>query len=230
MSNAKHTIAVQSRAEFGNNAARRLRKESRIPAVLYSKGKEARALSVDTDEWKVLAGQHGSHVVTLLEGKTEIPALVREVQFNYLKNYVLHIDFQQVDLSQEITVKVPVHAVGNAIGVAHGGVLEQELHELPVTCRPDLLPEAVKVNVAALEIGDVLTVAQIELPEGVKVAIDGGAIAFNVARPAQEEEAPAPAAEETAAAEPEAINEKKAADRAAEKESRDGKEGKDSKK
>ncbi len=221
MSNAKHTIAVQPRAEFGNNASRRLRRDSRIPAVLYSKGREARALSVDADEWKVLSGHHGSSVVTLLEGKNEIPALIREVQFNHLKNYVLHIDFQQVDLSQEITAKVPVHAFGESRGAAHGGVLEQELHELSVTCRPDLLPEAIRVDVTALEIGDVLTVAELKLPEGVATAADEGAIVFNVARPAQEEEEPA--AEEAAGSEPEAINEKKAADRAAEKETKDKK-------
>ena len=149
MSKVNNEIAVQERREFGKNASRRARKAGQIPVSVYSKGKESRSFLIDADEWKVLSG-HGAHMVTLLDGAKKIPALVKEVQFNYLKNYVLHVDFQEVDLNQEITDFVPIHAHGESVGAAHGGILEQELHELEVTCRPDHLPEAIRVEGSAL--------------------------------------------------------------------------------
>ena len=92
MSNAKHVIAVEARTEFGDNPSRRLRRASRIPAVIYSKGQAARAISLSADEWKVVSAQK-PEVITLVEDGKETQALVREVQFNHLKNYVYHVDF-----------------------------------------------------------------------------------------------------------------------------------------
>ncbi len=205
MSKVNNEIAVQERREFGKNASRRARKAGQIPVSVYSKGKESRSFLIDADEWKVLSG-HGAHMVTLLDGAKKIPALVKEVQFNYLKNYVLHVDFQEVDLNQEITDFVPIHAHGESVGAAHGGILEQELHELEVTCRPDHLPEAIRVDVSALAIGDSLHVKDLVLPEGVRTAEDPETTVFHVVRPKEEEVAEPAEAEVT---EPEAINEKK---------------------
>ena len=212
-------IKVAARAEFGNNAARRLRRQGLIPAIVYGNNKEPQALTVNADEWSAFSARHGAHLVSLqLDGK-EIPALVKEVQFNYLKNYVVHIDFQAVDLNAEISSTVPLHAFGDCYGAAHGGILEQELHELPVVCRPADLPESIKVDVTKLEIGDALTVADIELPAGVKADIDSEAVVFHVVRQ-QEEQEPEAEAEGEAATEPEAINEQKTESRAAEKEAK----------
>ena len=204
MSKVSNEIAVQERNEFGNNASRRARKAGMIPAVVYSKGKPSKALTVDADAWKVLAG-HGVHMVTLVEGESRTLALVKEVQYNYLKNYVLHIDFQAVNANEEISAQVPIHAIGEAIGAAHGGILEQELHELEVLCHPTELPELIKVDVSKLDMGDMLHVSDIVLPSGVKTDVDPETTVFHVVHPKQEEEAPA---EELT--EPEAINEKKA--------------------
>ncbi|MCQ2377633.1 MAG: 50S ribosomal protein L25 [Victivallaceae bacterium] len=215
MSNESHKIAVLKRDAFGNNASRRLRRAGSIPAVVYGRGKAARAYSVNADEWKSFS-QHGAQLVTLLDGAAEIPALVREVQYNHLKNYVVHIDFQEIDLNAEIASKVPVHAHGESYGAAHGGLLEQDLFELEVVCRPQDLPEAVRVDVTKLNIGDSLTVADLVLPQGVRCELDPETLVFHVILPREEAEPEASA--EGAAAEPEAINEKKAEARAAEKE------------
>ena len=205
MSKVNNEIAVQERREFGKNASRRARKAGLIPVSVYSKGKESRSFLIDADEWKVLSG-HGAHMVSLLDGAKKIPALVKEVQFNYLKNYVLHVDFQEVDLEHEITDFVPVHAHGESVGAAHGGILEQELHELEVTCRPDHLPEVIRVDVTALAIGDSLHVKDLVLPEGVRTYVDPETTVFHVIRPKEESAEPA----EAEVTEPEAINEKKA--------------------
>ena len=211
MSKETPKIAAQTRTVFGDNASRRLRKAGIIPAVVYSKGVEPRAVQVSADAWKVVSAQ-GSHIVTLVEEGKETPALVREVQFNHLKNYVVHIDFQQVDLVAEISAKVALHAFGDCYGAAHGGVLEQEVHELEVICCPADLPEFIKVDVTKLDKGQALAVKDIVMPEGVRTNADPEEIVFHVVMP----DADAAASDESAA-EPEAINEKKAEARAAEK-------------
>ena len=206
MSKVNNEIAVQSRKEFGKCASRRARKAGMIPAVVYSKGKEAKSIMVDADAWKVLAGHH-VQMVTLVDGAAKSSALVKEVQFNHLKNYVQHIDFQEVDVNADLTAMVPVHAHGDCIGVNHGGILEFELHEIEVICHPDHLPESIPAEVSSLDIGDQLHVKDLVMPEGVRTDLDPEAVVAHVVRP--KEEAEAPAAEE-AATEPEAIKEKKA--------------------
>ena len=206
MSKVNNEIAVQSRKGFGKCASRRARKAGMIPAVVYSKGKEAKSIMVDADAWKVLAGHH-VQMVTLVDGAAKSSALVKEVQFNHLKNYVQHIDFQEVDVNADLTAMVPVHAHGDCIGVNHGGILEFELHEIEVICHPDHLPESIPAEVSSLDIGDQLHVKDLVMPEGVRTDLDPEAVVAHVVRP--KEEAEAPAAEE-AATEPEAIKEKKA--------------------
>ncbi len=209
MSKVSNEIAVCERKDFGKNASRRARRAGQIPASVYSKGQQGRALLLSADAWKVLAG-HGVHMVTLVDGDVRTPALVKEVQYNYLKNYVQHIDFQEVDLNAEITSMVPIHAHGESVGAAHGGILEQELHELEVICRPADLPEVIRVEVSELDFGGHVLVKDIVLPEGVRTDVDGETIVFHVVRPKEEAEAPA----EAEATEPEAINEKKAEEKA----------------
>lgn len=216
MSKAENVIAAEPRSQFGDNASRRLRKAGFIPAVIYSRGKESVPVTLKAEEWQVASAKGSNLYYVDLEGK-HIPAIVKEVQFNHLKNYVYHVDFQAVDMSAEIHASVVLHPHGESYGAAHGGILEQELHELPITCRPDALPDEIKVDVTALKIGDALTVADLVLPEGVKVyGLEDTEIVFHVVRPAEETEPEAEAAD--TAAEPEAINEQKTEARAAEKE------------
>ena len=203
MSNVSNEIAVQDRKEFGKCASRRSRKSGMIPAVIYSKGKEAKAIMVDADAWKVLAGHH-VQMVTLVDGANKTAALVKEVQFNHLKNYVQHIDFLEVDLNADVTALVPVHAHGDCLGVSRGGILEFELHEIEVVCHPDHLPEFIAAEVTSLDVGDSLHVKDLAMPEGVRTDLDPEAVVAHVVRPKEEAEAPA-----EAAAEPEAIKEKK---------------------
>ncbi len=204
MSKVNNEIAVQERKDFGKGASRRSRKAGIIPAIVYSKGGEAKAISVDVDAWKVLSGHH-VQMVTLVNGSKKSNALVKEVQYNRLKNYVQHIDFLEVDMKAEITAMVPVHAQGDSIGVNRGGVLDIDLHELEVICKANLLPEAIVVDITALNVGDVVHVKDLVLPKGVQATLEPEHIVLSITRPKVEEAA----AEDTAAA-PEAAKEKKA--------------------
>ena len=219
MSKETPKIQVEERTVFGNNASRRLRNAGRIPAVIYGNGKAPRSISVDSDAWCAFSASHASQMVTLIEAGKEVPALIKEVQYNHLKNYFVHIDFQEVSLDREISASVPLHAHGECYGATHGGILEQDLHELPVLCRPKDLPDGIRVDVTELKIGDGLTVAQLTLPAGVKADIAADTLVFHVVRP--QEEVVAEPTEEAEATEPEAINEKKTEARAAEKENKE---------
>lgn len=179
MSKETPKIAAQTRTVFGDNASRRLRKAGTIPAVVYSKGAEPKSIQISADEWKVVSAQK-SRVVMLVEDGKETAALVREVQFNYLKNYVVHVDFQQIDLAQEMTVKVAVASFGDCVGVTRGGVLKQEIAQLELTGSPVALPDVIKVDVSGLDKGQAIAVKDLTLPEGVRAGADAEAIVFQV--------------------------------------------------
>ena len=134
-------------------------------------------------------------------------------------SYGRKLDASNEAYDKEISAAVPLHAHGECYGAAHGGILEQDLHELPVLCRPKDLPDGIRVDVTELKIGDGLTVAQLTLPAGVKADIDADTLVFHVVRPQEEvEPEAAPVEGDAAATEPEAINEKKTEARAAERE------------
>ena len=173
MSKETPKIAAQTRTVFGDNAARRLRKAGIIPAVVYSKGTEPKAIQISADEWKVVSAQK-SRIVTLVEDGKETPALVREIQFNHLKNYVVHIDFQQVDLAAEITAKVAIVAFGEC-----AGALKQEMAQIELIGCPTALP-----NVISLAKGQAVAVKDLALGEGVRANADADAIVFQVAEEA----------------------------------------------
>jgi large subunit ribosomal protein L25 len=139
MSKAENVIAAQPRSEFGDNASRRLRKAGFVPAIIYGRTQEPMAIVMRAEEWQVAYAKKASLYTIAIEGK-EVPAIVKEVQFNHLKNYVYHVDFQAVDMAAEVHASVKLHAFGDCYGASHGGVLEQEVHELPVSCTPDALP------------------------------------------------------------------------------------------
>lgn len=218
MAKTKHVLNVAARTAGGSAAARRLRKTGQIPAVIYSRGQDPRQVSVSAQEWMLLS-RHETHLITLKdEGGKETLALLKEVQNDFIHSGALHLDFMAIRKDQKITAKVGIHP-GHAApaGASMGGLLDQNVHEIEVECLPDDLPESIEVDVSAMNLGDLIHVSQIPLPEGVKVLTHADVVAFTLLDPnAQpEEEAAAPAAEGEAAAEPEIVGAKEKAEKAA---------------
>jgi len=219
MAKTKHVLNVTDRAAGGSAVARRLRKTGQIPAVVYTRGEEAKAISVPETEWEVLS-RHDVNLITLksADGK-ETLALIKEVQNDFIRNATMHLDFMAVRKDQVISAKVGIHA-GHAApaGASAGGILDQNIHEVEVECLPDDMPESIEVDVSALNVGDALHISEIPLPKGVKILNHPELVVFVVIDPnAQPEEAPAEAAEgeEGAAAEPEIVGAKEKAEKAA---------------
>jgi large subunit ribosomal protein L25 len=204
-------LTVERRDGRGKGAAKRLRRDGRVPAILYGAGGGALALSVaPKDIQRVLHAHAGGGVLVSLRlpGEAEArAAVVRELQFDPVRETLLHVDLQAVRMDEEITVEVPVHAVGEAAGVKEqGGILAVLLRTVEVSCLPTLIPERLDVDVSALRIHDVLTVADLTLPEGVRLTAPGGQAVVTVSAPAVEEVATPAAAP---AAEPEVVTARK---------------------
>jgi large subunit ribosomal protein L25 len=211
----RQELAIMPRDGKGKQAAKRLRREGRVPAVLYG-GKAPQAISVDPKAvLKMIHGHEGStQLLNLTEnggGSTRM-AIIRDMQFDPVSEDLLHVDLQEVSADRAINVTVAIHPVGEAIGVRDTkGILNLVLHEINVSCLPTNIPQRIDADVTNLAIGDVLTVRDLVTPEGVRVLNDPGQAVVTVSPPMAEEEAAAPAAAAavTAAAEPEVLTERK---------------------
>jgi large subunit ribosomal protein L25 len=199
------TIEVSERATIGKASANRCRREGFIPAVAYHKAEKPLAVQVPLKEFTALASKaRRSQVFTFkssvssLNGKA---AIVKEVQQDYLKGRVIHVDFQTLKDDEEITVDVPVKLVGESPGVKNqGGILAVVTHEVSVSCLPKYIPAAVTVDISALALGQSIHAEQLVLGEGVTLVDDGSETIVSVVASRAEEEAKPAAAEAAPAA------------------------------
>ncbi len=189
----------------GTHAARRMRREGLIPAVVYGHKEKVLSISLVKDDL-MKALRHGARVVDLRADGKEEKALIRDVQYDHLGQEVLHIDFARVSADERITIQVPIELRGIAPGVTAGGVLDQPLHTLEVECLALSVPESIRVNINELQIEGVIHVSDLKLPEGVKAMADPDLVVVHVKPPQAEAEAPAATPAETA--EPELIGRK----------------------
>lgn len=195
--------------------SKKLREAGRIPAVIYGRQTKPQSLEVDRKSLEDLIHHSASEnmLVDLAVDKDTRPkrlALVQEVQHHALSGKVLHIDFHEISETEKVTVMVPVESIGEAVGVkTGGGVLEHVLFKLKVRCLPKDLPEAINVDVTALEIGKAIHIGDITPPPGVEILGDKHISVLSVAAPVTEAEEAAAEAAATTPGEVEMIKEKK---------------------
>jgi len=215
---AMQELTIKRREGTGKQIAKRLRREGVVPAVLYG-GTQPVAITVDPKAvLRIIHGHEGSTQLLNLNfesGDGARMAIIRDLQFDPVSERLLHVDLQEVTADRAITVRVAVHPVGEALGVKdQKGILNVVLHELDISCLPTIIPDRIDADVAALMIGDVLTVADLRAPEGVRILNDPGQAVVTVAAP-MAEEVVAPVAPVVAAAEPEVLTERKPKEEAA---------------
>jgi large subunit ribosomal protein L25 len=203
-------LTAERRTATGRSAVRKLKASGFVPAVIYGSKDKPETLQVSKrDINSLLSHAAGENILVELEvaGQSRL-ALVQEVQHAPLGGAVLHIDFHAVSQDEVIQADVPLEPIGTANGVKNmGGLLEQNLRTLAIECLPRDLPDVLRVDVAALNIGDSIHVREIELPAGVTTRVQPDLTVFSVLAPTVEEEPVAATAE--AAAGPEVIKEKK---------------------
>jgi large subunit ribosomal protein L25 len=167
-------LKVQSRTTKGNSPARALRRNEKVPAVLYGPRTESRMLSIDLQQLETLAkkGGLGRYVFNLHidDKKKAIPVMIKEVQTHPVSGDYLHVDFYEVIMDRKIRVNVPVQTTGKAIGIEMGGMLQLIRRELEVFCLPNDIPEAITIDISELNIGDSVHVEDIKV-EGDKEII-----------------------------------------------------------
>ena len=205
-------LAVERRDAIGRAAVRKLKARGVVPAVVYGGKEKPEPLQVlRRDVSVMLSHASGENILVELEiagEKTTRSAMVQEVQHSPVGGDVLHIDFHAVSMDEKIEADVPLEPAGTANGVKNfGGLLEQSLRALTVSCLPRDLPDKISVDISNLNIGDSIHVRDIKLPNEVAAKVQPELTVFSVLAPIVEEEPVAPEAE--TAAGPEVIKEKK---------------------
>lgn len=183
------SLTAQPRTELGNGPTRRLRRQGLVPGIVYQSGGHSLPLSLPGHDLKRTLAEGRTGVIDLAvgDGPPE-PVLVKDWQLHPVRGDVMHVDFQQVDLTQEIEAPIPLSLVGSSVGVRDGGVLDQPLREVVVSALPDSLPDHIEVDVSELAVGDSLTVADISVPAGVTVTSEPDTVVASVLAPTVEAE------------------------------------------
>jgi len=209
-------LTVAPREGVGKGMAKRMRRSGKTPGILYG-GTSPINIAVDAREvFRIIQGHEGSTQLlklTFAQTSDTRMAIIRDMQFDPVSENLVHLDFQEVAMDKPIQVTVALHHVGEPIGVRDTqGILEMVLRDVQVSCLPGNIPDDIKADVSGLAIGDVLTVGDLAVPEGVRVLTDRAQAVATVAPPAAEEVAApvaAVAGVAATAAEPEVLTERK---------------------
>lgn len=167
-------LKAEERKRTGSGLLKQMRKEGWVPSVVYGGGAENLNVKINAREFReLLAASASDSFLVNLEldsGKSQL-AFVQDIQHDALSSSIVHADFLAVSETTEINAHLPVILNGEPAGVKTGGVLEQQLHGIDVSCLPKDLPETLQADVTEMEIGDSLQVKDLALPEGVSAGI-----------------------------------------------------------
>ena len=180
------TLNAQLRSATGKGAARTLRRDGYIPAVVYGHGAETRVCKVEKRQLERLlsSGAHESILIDLkLDNGDNSQVLIREVQVHPYRPEILHVDFLAVRKGEKVKLEVPVRLIGLAPGVKEGGIMEHLRHEVEIRCIPSKIPEALELDISEMEIGDTVTVADLIVPKDVEILNDVSAAVVSVVPP-----------------------------------------------
>ncbi|WP_422927339.1 50S ribosomal protein L25 [Singulisphaera sp. PoT] len=180
----------------GSRVSRRLRAKGQIPAVIYGHKQPVVTISVPRDTvWDMI--KKSTHLAELsFEGGTSETVIVRDIQWDHLGKEIIHLDFARVSAEESVETEVRLDIRGTAPGVSEGGILEQPVHAISVTCRANAIPDSIRIDVSNLHLNQSIHVKELVLPEGVKANADADLVLVHVVTPGAE--APAAGEGETA--------------------------------
>jgi large subunit ribosomal protein L25 len=184
-------VNAEKREEFGKNVSRRIRREGRLPAILYGAEMEPVSLSLDKSEiFRILKSDSGENTLfTVKIGGQNMPAMIKEFQIDPVKDEVLHVDLIHIAMDKTVRVSVPINITGEAVGVkSEGGFVDLMVRELEVECLPNDIPELIELDISELHLHQSLKAEDIALSEGVKMLSDPAAMIVLIQAPVKEEE------------------------------------------
>jgi large subunit ribosomal protein L25 len=167
-------LIAETREGQGKGASRRLRREGKVPAIIYGAGRPPRALTFEHNRVMQQLENESfySSILNIKVGEKSQAAIVKDIQRHPAKREVLHMDFQRIVEDQEIRMNVPIHFIGGdeAPGVkSEGGSVSQLMSDVEITCLPKDLPEYFEVDISAMELNEMLHLSDIKVPEGVEI-------------------------------------------------------------
>ncbi len=170
-----YELKAETRERVGKGSARAIRREGKIPAVIYGDKQPPLAIVVSYKDifYKIHGGGFMTTVATIdVDGK-KIRVLPKDYQLDTVRDFPMHVDFLRVSAKSEVTVNVPVHFINEekSPGLKRGGVLNVVRHDVEFVCPADSIPDSITVDLEGTEIGDVIHISSIKLPKGVKPVI-----------------------------------------------------------
>lgn len=192
-----YELTAEARERVGKGSARELRRNGRVPAVIY--GDKQAALSISLDYKELYYKIHGGgflHTVATIDVKGDkIRVLPKDYQLDPVKDFPTHVDFLRVSANSRIKVEIPVHFINQdtSVGLKRGGILNIVRHEVEFLCPVDAIPDAITVDLAGVDIGQSVHISAVKLPEGLKPTIERDFTIATIVSPggALEEAAPA---------------------------------------
>ena len=184
----RYEITVETREETGKGTARKLRREGKVPGVIYGKNRDPKPLVIDPlDVNKRLLG-NAIFELTIVDGdeKEDELAIIKDYQKHVIKDDLLHVDFQHISMDEKIAVTVSIKIEGSAPGVQEGGVLQKLMREVEIEAYPGDIPEEVVVNIDELTMGDSLQVSDLEVAENIDILSPAGNVIVTVVPPSEE--------------------------------------------
>lgn len=180
------TLVAERRTEFTRSAVNRLRKQGRVPGVLYGKDVNSLPLHVSVQALnKILP--HKNELLELVVEDQKHQVLIREVQQDIVTGNLLHVDFFAVQKNQPVDTEVPLELVGEAKGTKMGGVLEHILDTVPIRALPEHIPAKITIDISDLEIGDTVTLEKAELDSNIELLIDPDTVVASIVPPQLDE-------------------------------------------
>jgi len=204
-------LVAEFRQTQGKGASRRLRRDGKVPAILYGGHADARALTVSHQKLLIMLENERfySTILNLKVGEEAQAAILKDVQRHPFKNAILHIDFQRVEENEKIRISIPLHFKGEAVspGVkSQGGLVSHMRTEVEVSCLPKDLPEFIEVDISGLSLNESIHLSQLKIPAGVQLVELAKEDAAVVAIHAPRAEEPEPTAAAAGAAAPAAAD------------------------
>lgn len=174
MAKQKFEVTASVRHDIGKGASRRLRREEKVPGVVYGGGKEPVSLSLEHKHISKSLENEAfySHILTLKTGSESERIILKDVQRHPFKPKILHVDFQRVRSDEKLHMNIPLHFVGGDIAPGAkdaGGVISHIMSDVEISCLPDDLPEYIQLDISAMQLNDILHLSDIKLPKGVEI-------------------------------------------------------------
>ena len=151
-----------ARVDLGKKFSKKLRNEELIPCVIYSKGKNPSHLSVNYNELRKIIYSPNVYILNVNVGEKAYNTIIRDIQFHPLSDDILHVDFLELTENELVSLEIPVHLTGNAIGVRNGGTLNLVMRKLLIKSLPKNLPDAVEIDISELKIGSSIRISDIK--------------------------------------------------------------------